>query len=338
MGRYKSNPLFEKYAKVLTDPWNAEPCGVATGSPVASQVYRAFAQGTFAVNGTVGNVGGIQICPTMANDNIAINYTDSTYASSALPNNGAGAVPGRQLDSFAQLPYSASAFALASDTGSSTAVVGRVVALALRVTNTTSALNRSGKIRMGQTPFGTSVGQNFSYRQDLAAGNAFQEAASDRALEIRWQTNSIQDLEYNYFDTTTQERCIPLANKTNSDTRPLPVLYALVDGGGNVNTYDWQAVIVVEYAGFVLTGIPITGATRRLNASTDVFSFRQRVMEAAKNGDDPLSWLTRQGDRAMNIMFGRKIKDPTGRSAGSTTKLITDVVKEVLSVKAKKKK
>lgn len=303
---------------------------------MASQVFRAYAQGTFST-GTNG-FGGIVIAPVMANNTIAITTTDTTYGGTALPMPRITPPTGQYQDAFSQLPYNGAAFATTTDTAIASSVVGRVVALALRVTNTTNALNRGGKVRIGQTPFGNASGQNFSNQQDLTMDNAYQQAASDDTLEIRWQTNSITDLEYNYYETATSERCLPLSYKTNTDGYPTASLYCMAYAGGispsfPSQNFDYQVVIIVEYAGYVQTGIPISGATRRLNDAASVLALRSLVTKVANStpkGDDPVSWLTRQGDRALNFLFGRKISDPTGRERGSTMRLANDLAGLVL--------
>lgn len=328
LGVYQNNDRFEKYAKILADPWTAEPVGIATGSPCASQVFRSFAQGSGST-GTNG-FGFITIAPTMSNDAPAVNYSTPVWSGVAMPtNNGA---PGTNTEPYLSLPYNTTAFLPPSNAGLANSIVGRVVSMAFRVTNTTSALNRAGKIRIGQTPFSSTYAKGFSDQSDLVTGNAYQEAASDRTLEYRWQTTSTTDLEYNVWDTTAQERSIPLSYKVNPNQAVLPTCYAMVScPAGTPQDFDWQAVIVVEYAGYVLSGVTISGATKRLNDVAVVNRVRDMVLsEAQDTGPKPpggwINWLTRQGDQALNTLFGRPIADKTGSKSGSTTALIRDAI------------
>lgn len=340
---YRNTSAFEDYAKCIANPFTAKPVGIPTGSPAASQVYKAYANFT-ASTGTTG-FGYVACTPCTANDRAAANvYTTSAFTGTAVVSGTPGT--GGANAAFVQLPYTAANHTVQGTTGA-TSVVSRVVAWSMRVSNQSATINIGGKIRLGQTQFGNAVTQNFDNQQDLVVGNAYQFPADNLVHEIRWQTSHTSDLEYNNWDTETTGRTLPFScNEVAGLSMPCMYAFFQAPAGGTTQTYDVQICIVVEYAGYVQTGIPISLPARGLAPPHLIEKLRDMVIKREQSGqlipappkDDWVSWLTRQGDRALNVLFDRPISDPTGREKGTTLKLIRDVVAGTVQAVASKGK
>ncbi len=322
----------------MADPFTSDAVGVPTGSPAASQVYKAYMNVSVATG--TGGFGYFAITPCTSNDIPCAVFTGSASTVSTVEHT---APVGGGSAAFTQLPYSTSAHNAQSALGG-TSVVSRVVACSIRAVNQTATINIGGKLRMGQTQFGNCIGTNFNSQQDLICGNAYQSGADNETREIRWQTSHTSDLEYNNWDSTAVGRDLPFSAAGNG-TNPYPCMYVMVQAptGGTTQYVDIQVCIIVEYAGFVAAGLPISRPVRSLPSADFAKRVRDMVIQriqdngnqglvVAKPKDDWISWLTRQGDRTMNILFDRPIQDPTGRAPGSSITLLKDVIKTVAPI------
>jgi len=339
LGLYETSKQFNDYMALISDPFTGPLVGIPTGSPAASQQYRSI----FEVEITTGTqgFGFIAWSPvTAASMFLGCATTTGAYTGTTIVDNvAAGPFAGCTNLVTSQFPYGKNDHTKPALAGGTTSVVSRVVAASMRYVNTTETVGIGGRARCGQTQFGIATGQGFSNQQDLACGNAWQHGADSDLHELRWQTTHTADLEYNEWDVSSYERACPFsvsASAVGAD-HPLPVCYLMIQAPkpSIPQTYTVQICIVAEYAGYVNTGLPITNIPKRLADPSMVQRIRHMVEHSApdkgivaapkQQKDDWISWLTRQGDRLLNIAFDRPVTDPTGRESGTTLRLLRDI-------------
>lgn len=270
MGIYANDPAFAKYAECIADPWENEPARVPTGSQLPSQVYKSTITVDVQTSATSG-FGYIAVCPNTANDTKAVTYSaSSTSVINYIPFQ-TNTPAGYGNASFSTLPYSATNHNVYPVAGDATAVKSRVVACSMRVKPTTAMINRGGTIRIGQSQGQTAAGVDFAQQQDLLVGNAHEyDGGEDGTVELRWQTGSVCDLDFNDWSTLYQNRCQPFSQASAGvhaiEIAPMYAIFQAPTVGGTYTgqTYRVMICIVAEYTGFVATGVPISfGNPRR---------------------------------------------------------------------------
>jgi len=314
MGIYSNDPAFAKYAACIADPWSNEPARVPTGSQLPSQVYKATANFTVSTSTTTG-FGYVAVCPNTANNTAIATYTNAASTASEIPDISS-LVAGMSQATLSQLPYSASQHTPFASTGNLTSIKSRVVACTLRIRPTTASINRGGLVRLGQTQGGTACGVDFAQQQDLIVGNAYQyDGNLPGTSEIRWQTGSVCDLDFNDWYINSILRPMPFSQcGGGSAVTYTPPLYAIVQapvnpaGGFFGQTFDVSICLVAEYTGFVASGVPVGSSNprRALPALPDIRSIMVHTMnKASTHADNEGDWF----DQFTNSDFARHAND-----------------------------
>lgn len=310
LGIYAYDPAFAKYAACVADPWGAEPARVPTGSQLPSQVYKATTVLTVST-GTNG-FGFVAISPTTANGNTAAYYSGPTFAGTEIPSPIGPYPAGVSAATMSQLPYDMAAHAYPAASGNATSVASRLVAASAEIIPTTAEINRGGQIRAGQRQLGVASGVDFAQQQDTIVGNAWDyDGASPGAVQLRWQTSSVNDLDFNTYFGAPSLKVQPFSSCFGGDITVAgsgtPTMYFIMQapanpaGGYFVQTYRISICYVVEYTGFVAAGVPIStsGVRRALPGAFDVRRTMVEVLNRTERKRDKASWWDRITDNGF---------------------------------------
>lgn len=243
------------YAAAIGAPFSPQAIGACVPTFPARPSYKIHSRvtGTFTIGTSMGYVA---IAPTCTNNLASIYVTDSSFAGTSL---SAGAVGVSAIFNTANA-YASGAFLPASS--STDAMVGRIVAVGLRVRYIGSELNRSGLIYGLVHPAHSSlhsftIPQMTSYRECVRrpvsrAWTTIVASAVNFDESTYPDVSDLIALSVSPYNQAQLEACFPFSTGS-SVTSSNPTLGAFIMAfavtGTTGNAYEWELITHQELIG-----------------------------------------------------------------------------------------